>query len=140
MATVIRMKRGGRTHAPYYRVVVMDSRTRNRGTEIEQIGVYHPCARPEPRLDIDAPRALGWLYKGAKPSDTVRNVFSDRGIMKAFAEGVKPEDMQPAPVEAAAATESPAPEAEAAAPEPEAEAPSAESESAPEVPADETEA
>ena len=99
MATVIRLKRGGRTHAPYYRVVVMDNRRRTLGREIEDIGVYHPCARPEPRIEIDVQKALGWLYKGARPSDTVRNVLSNKGVMKAFADGVKPEDLQPAPVQ-----------------------------------------
>ena len=48
MATVIRLQRGGRTHAPYYRVVVMDSRNRTRGAVVDQIGTYHPCAKPEP--------------------------------------------------------------------------------------------
>ena len=58
MATVIRLQRGGRTHAPYYRVVVMDSRNRTRGSIVEQIGTYHPCARPEPTSEIDSEKAL----------------------------------------------------------------------------------
>jgi small subunit ribosomal protein S16 len=101
MATVIRMKRGGRTHAPYYRVVVIDSRNRALGPEIEEIGVYHPCARPKPRVEIDGRKALVWLYKGARPSDTVRNLLSNQGVMKAFADGVKPEELPGAPVEEA---------------------------------------
>ena len=92
MATVIRMRRGGRTHAPYYRVVVADSRTRNRGPIIEQIGIYQPAARPEPKIEVDTAKALEWLQKGAEMSDTVRSVFRQKGIMKAMAEGKKPED------------------------------------------------
>ncbi|MFA6240177.1 MAG: 30S ribosomal protein S16 [Candidatus Hydrogenedentales bacterium] len=91
MATVIRLQRGGRTHAPYYRVVVMDSRDRTRGRIIEQIGVYQPCARPEPQAEIDDAKALAWLTKGAKPSDTVRAMLTKRGVMAAYASGAKPE-------------------------------------------------
>jgi len=93
MAVVIRMKRGGRTHAPYYRMVVVDSRTRNRGREIEQIGIYHPAARPNPVAEVDGKKALAWLYKGAGCSDTVRTILSGKGVLKAYAQGVKPEDM-----------------------------------------------
>lgn len=90
MATVIRLQRGGRTHAPYYRVVVADSRTRGRGPIIDQIGVYHPCARPEPKVEIDQAKALDWLSKGAKPSATVRDVFSRQGLMASSARTTTP--------------------------------------------------
>ncbi|GMU91769.1 MAG: hypothetical protein AMXMBFR4_08270 [Candidatus Hydrogenedentota bacterium] len=82
MATVIRLQRGGRTHAPYYRVVVMDSRDRTRGRVVDQIGVYHPCARPEPKVEIDDQKAVDWLKKGARPSDTVRAVLTKRGLIE----------------------------------------------------------
>lgn len=95
MATVIRLKRGGRTHAPYYRIVVTDSRNKTTGRVIEEIGVYQPCARPEPRVEIDAPKALEWLQHGARPSDTARNLFKKHGIMAALAEGKKPEELAP---------------------------------------------
>jgi small subunit ribosomal protein S16 len=110
MATVIRLKRGGRTHAPYYRVVVMDSRTRARGHETDSLGVYHPCARPEPVVEVDKAKALDWLIKGARPSDTVRTILSQNGVMAAFAAGKKPEDLAPQP---AAEPEAPAAEAPA---------------------------
>ncbi|MDZ4860730.1 MAG: 30S ribosomal protein S16 [Candidatus Hydrogenedentes bacterium] len=87
MATVIRLQRGGRTHAPYYRVVVMDSRNRTRGTIVEQIGTYHPCARPEPTTDIDAEKAIAWLKKGAQPSETVRSVLTKKGIIAQSKQG-----------------------------------------------------
>lgn len=90
MATAIRMKRGGRTHAPYYRIVVMDSRSRSRGVEIDTLGTYHPCSKPKPSTKIDAHKALDWLRKGAVPSDTARSVFRKLGIMKHFHEGTTP--------------------------------------------------
>ena len=61
MATAIRMRRGGRTHAPYYRIVVQDTLSRMRGPEIDTLGVYHPCARPEPTSEVDAHKTLEWL-------------------------------------------------------------------------------
>ncbi len=85
MATAIRLKRGGRTHAPYYRVVVMDSRAKATGKVIEEVGIYHPCARPEPKTEINEEAALQWLRKGAQPSATTRNLLSKQGIMAKFA-------------------------------------------------------
>ncbi len=81
MATAIRLKRGGRTHAPYYRLVVVDSRDKATGRVIEEIGIYHPCAKPEPRTEVKEERALAWLATGAQPSDTARNLLSKAGIM-----------------------------------------------------------
>ncbi len=92
MATVIRLKRGGRKKKPYYRIVVQDSRNRTRGREVEILGVYHPAARPEPVSEVNAVRALEWLRRGAQPSDTVRAVFSGLGIMKHFNDGTVPEE------------------------------------------------
>jgi len=91
MATVIRMRRGGRTHAPYYRIVVQDSRSRDRGPEVDSLGIYHPCARPEPRMEIDVQKAVDWLEKGAQCSDTARSVLRKLGVFKAWKEGVMPE-------------------------------------------------
>ena len=85
MATVIRLHRGGRTHAPYYRMVVVDSRNRARGRVIDEIGIYHPCARPEPQAEVQEDRALEWLLKGARPSETARKVLSKHGVMAKFA-------------------------------------------------------
>ncbi len=84
MATVIRMKRGGRAHEPYYRVVVVDSRDKATGRVIEEVGVYHPCAKPAPKTEILEDRVLDWLGKGAKPSDTVRNELRRLGVMAKF--------------------------------------------------------
>ena len=84
MATVIRMKRGGRAHEPYYRVVVVDSRDKATGRVIEEIGVYHPCAKPAPKTEISEERVLDWLGKGAKPSNTVRNELHRMGVLAKF--------------------------------------------------------
>jgi small subunit ribosomal protein S16 len=91
MATVIRLKRGGRTHKPYYRIVVMDSRNRVRGREVDILGYYQPCARPEPLTEIDVHRALHWLRNGVEISETVRAILRRTGIMKHFAAGTTPE-------------------------------------------------
>lgn len=130
MATVIRMQRNGRTHKPFYRIVVQDSRNRTRGRELDTLGVYQPCARPEPVSQVDARRTLEWLRKGAQPSETARNVLSKLGIMKHFHDGTMPEEATlevkggavvdkgyNAPPPPKAAAETPAAEAEAAAEE-----------------------
>jgi len=85
MATVIRMQRGGRTHAPYYRVVVVDSRTRNRGRVLDELGIYHPCAQPTPRVELDREKTLQWLSQGVRLSETARSVLSSQGILAEFA-------------------------------------------------------
>lgn len=92
MATAIRLRRGGRTHSPYYRIVVIDSRNRDRGPEIDNLGVYHPCARPEPVSEVDVHKTLAWLNKGAQPSDTAKSILRKLGVMKHFAEGTQPEE------------------------------------------------
>ncbi len=129
MATAIRLRRGGRTHNPYYRIVVIDSRNRDRGPEIDNLGVYHPCARPEPVSGVDVHKTLQWLNKGAQPSDTAKSILRKLGVMKHFAEGTQPEEAvatktdgvvvdkgfnaAPAPKEEAPAEEAPAEEASA---------------------------
>ena len=55
MATVIRLKRGGRTHEPYYRVVVLDSRSKLTGRGIEELGIDQPFARPGPPMAAGPP-------------------------------------------------------------------------------------
>jgi len=87
MATVIRMQRGGRTHAPYYRMVVMDSRRRARGRVIDSLGVYQPCAQPKPLVELDLDRVRDWLARGARMTDTVRNVLSREGLLTASGKG-----------------------------------------------------
>ncbi|MEI3606666.1 30S ribosomal protein S16 [Pseudogracilibacillus sp. SE30717A] len=83
MAVKIRLKRMGAKKNPFYRIVVADSRSPRDGRSIEQIGTYNPVADPV-AVNIDEEKALDWMKKGAKPSDTVRNLFSKQGIMQKF--------------------------------------------------------
>jgi len=85
MAVKIRLKRMGSKRNPYYRIMVADSRYTRNGRSIEQIGIYNPIAEPV-EVEIDEDKALDWMTKGAKPSDTVRNLFSKQGIMKKYHE------------------------------------------------------
>jgi len=92
MATVIRLRRGGRKKKPYYRIVVQHSGARDRGPELDVIGVYQPCARPQPLSEVDTTKALHWLGEGAQPTDTVRSVFRKLGVLQHFRDGTKPEE------------------------------------------------
>lgn len=83
MAVKIRLKRMGAKKTPFYRIVVADSRSPRDGRFIETVGTYNPVAEPA-LLDINEELALKWLQNGAKPSDTVRNLFSTKGIMEKF--------------------------------------------------------
>jgi small subunit ribosomal protein S16 len=80
MAVRIRLKRMGAHKAPFYRVVVSDSRSPRDGRFIEEIGTYNPVAQPA-AVNIDEEKALKWLQTGAQPSDTVRSLFSKAGLM-----------------------------------------------------------
>ncbi|HZG72905.1 MAG TPA: 30S ribosomal protein S16 [Chondromyces sp.] len=83
MAVKIRLKRMGAKKSPFYRIVVADSRSPRDGRQIETIGTYNPVAQPA-EVKINEELALKWLQTGAKPSDTVRNIFSKEGIMEKF--------------------------------------------------------
>jgi ribosomal protein S16 len=67
----IRLRRMGAKKAPFYRVVVADSRYPRDGRFIEEIGTYNPCVSPA-EIKIDAERAQEWIKTGAQPTDTVR--------------------------------------------------------------------
>jgi len=83
MAVKIRLKRMGAKKSPFYRIVVADSRSPRDGRFIETIGTYNPVNEPA-TVEINEELALKWLQTGAKPSDTVRNLFSKNGIMEKF--------------------------------------------------------
>jgi small subunit ribosomal protein S16 len=83
MATRIRLKRMGAHKAPYYRVVVSDSRSPRDGRFIEEIGTYNPLTTPA-SVTIDEEKALKWLQNGAQASDTVRSLLSKAGILAKF--------------------------------------------------------
>ncbi|AYA75392.1 MULTISPECIES: 30S ribosomal protein S16 [Robertmurraya] len=83
MAVKIRLKRMGAKKSPFYRIVVADSRSPRDGRFIETVGTYNPVAEPA-IVEINEDLALKWLKDGAKPSDTVRNLFSKQGLMEKF--------------------------------------------------------
>ena len=85
MAVKLRLTRMGKKKQPMYRVVATDSHTKRDGEYIELIGTYNPLTRPA-TIKLDEEVALKWLNNGAIPSDTVRNILSDAGIMKKFAD------------------------------------------------------
>jgi small subunit ribosomal protein S16 len=85
MAVRIRLKRIGAHKAPFYRLVVSDSRSPRDGRFIEEIGTYNPLTQPA-AVSIDEAKALKWLQNGAQASDTVRSLFSKAGIMTKFHE------------------------------------------------------
>ena len=85
MATKIRLKRMGAKKAPFYRVIVADSRSPRDGRFIDEIGYYDPTKTPEV-IKIDNEKALHWLKTGAQPSDTAKILLKKAGVMKEFAE------------------------------------------------------
>ena len=83
MAVKIRLTRMGRKKAPFYRVVVADSRSPRDGKVIDSIGTYNPLTTPA-EIKIDEEAAQKWLNNGAIPTDTVKNLFSKAGIMEKY--------------------------------------------------------
>ena len=83
MAVKIRLKRMGKIRAPFYRVVVMDSRTKRDGRAIEEIGKYHPTAEPSV-IEIDSDRAEHWLKNGAQPTEAVAALLKVTGDWQKF--------------------------------------------------------
>ena len=82
MAVKIRLRRMGSKKAPFYRVVVADSRSPRDGRFIEEIGYYNPITQPEAEVKIDAEKATKWLNNGAQPTDIVKRLFVKAGINK----------------------------------------------------------
>ena len=81
MAVKIRLRRMGAKKAPFYRIVVADSRYPRDGRFIEEIGYYNPLQDP-PVVKIDAERAAKWIANGAQPTDTVKAIFKKNDIIK----------------------------------------------------------
>ena len=83
MAVKIRLKRMGKIRAPFYRVVVMDSRVKRDGRAIEEIGKYHPTEEPSV-IDINSDRAQYWLGQGAQPTEAVEALLKVTGDWQKF--------------------------------------------------------
>ena len=79
MAVKIRLRRMGAKKAPFYRVVVADSRFPRDGRFIEEIGTYNPLTNPA-EIKIDAEKAKKWMANGAQPTDTVKVLLKKAGI------------------------------------------------------------
>ncbi len=71
----IRLRRMGAKKAPYYRIVVADSRAPRDGRFIEEIGTYDPMAEGAAKIKVDMDRANYWIANGAQPTDTVRGLL-----------------------------------------------------------------
>ena len=80
MAVKMRLRRMGAKKAPFYRVIVADSRCPRDGRFIEEIGYYNPLTNPA-EIKIDADKAKKWLGNGAQPTETVKSLLKKSGIV-----------------------------------------------------------
>jgi small subunit ribosomal protein S16 len=80
MSVKIRLKRFGSKMRPFYRIVVMDTRSARDSRTIDEIGLYHPIETEAKQILIDEAKAKEWLSKGALPTDTVRGLLNKKGI------------------------------------------------------------
>lgn len=80
MAVKIRLRRMGAKKAPFYRIVVADSRYPRDGRFIEEIGYYNPLENP-PVVKVDAEKAKTWIQNGAQPTDTVKAILKKNGVL-----------------------------------------------------------
>ncbi len=82
MSVKIRLKRIGTKKRPYYRIVVMDTKSPRDGRAIEEVGFYHPIEVKDKQLSVKEDRIKEWLEKGAKPSETVRRLLNRINLSK----------------------------------------------------------
>ncbi len=80
MAVKIRLRRMGAKKAPFYRIVVADSRYPRDGRFIEELGYYDPTKEPSV-VKVDAEKAKKWIANGAQPTDTVKKILKDNGAL-----------------------------------------------------------
>ena len=76
----IRLRRMGAKKAPFYRIVVADSRSPRDGRCIEEIGTYNPLTTPA-TIQVDGEKALAWIKNGAQPTDTVRGLLKKANVL-----------------------------------------------------------
>ena len=76
----IRLRRMGAKKAPYYRIVVADARSPRDGRCIEEIGTYNPLTEPA-TITVNAEKAQTWIKNGAQPTDTVRTLLKNAGVL-----------------------------------------------------------
>jgi small subunit ribosomal protein S16 len=101
MAVKIRLQRKGRTKAPFYHIVIANSRSPRDGRFIEKIGTYNPLTIPA-TIDLNNQKAYEWLKNGAQPTDTVRAILRFKGVLyqKHLDRGVKKGALTPEQAEA----------------------------------------
>ena len=80
MAVKIRLRRMGAKKAPFYRIVVADSRYPRDGRFIEEIGYVNPLTNP-PDVKLDSEKAQQWIKNGAQPTDTVKDILKKQGVL-----------------------------------------------------------
>ena len=80
MAVKMRLRRLGAKKAPFYRVIVADSRSPRDGRFIEELGYYNPLTNPA-EIKIDAEKAKKWIANGAQPTETVKSLLKKSGIV-----------------------------------------------------------
>jgi small subunit ribosomal protein S16 len=80
MAVKIRLRRMGAKKNPFYRIVVADSRYPRDGRFIEELGYYNPLTEPV-EVKVDAEKAKKWIGNGAQPTDTVKRLFKQNGVL-----------------------------------------------------------
>ncbi len=88
MSVKIRLRRMGAKKAPFYRLVVADSRYPRDGRFLDEIGYYNPTTEPA-TLVVQEDKAADWISKGAQPSDTVRSLLKQKGVFKKIEERKK---------------------------------------------------
>ncbi|MBE6070970.1 MAG: 30S ribosomal protein S16 [Clostridium butyricum] len=81
MAVKIRLRRMGAKKAPFYRIVVADSRSPRDGKFIEEIGYYNPLTEPV-EVKVDEEKVNKWLSNGAQPTETVKRLLTNAGLVK----------------------------------------------------------
>lgn len=81
MAVKIRLRRMGSKKAPFYRIVVADSRSPRNGKFIEEIGYYNPLTEPA-EVKVNEEKVSEWLSNGAQPTDVVKRLFTNAGLTK----------------------------------------------------------
>ncbi len=89
MAVKMRLTRLGDKKSPFYRIVIADSRTARDGSYIDKVGHYNPISNPA-EIVIDKEKATEWLKKGVQPTDTVKNILINEGVLP------KPTKLSPA--------------------------------------------
>ncbi|MCL2300741.1 MAG: 30S ribosomal protein S16 [Firmicutes bacterium] len=80
MAVKIRLRRMGAKKAPFYRIVVADSRYPRDGRFIEEIGTLNPMTHP-PEIKLDGEKVKQWIKNGAQPTDTVKDILKKQGVL-----------------------------------------------------------